>query len=210
MTAQPIKFRSRWWRVTSTLHRLTCWTLNQEPWCSRTVSTPVPKTHLASPSTTKPGYVCCSRPVLTIAQVLFYVRFFLKKSPYGVAIEKRNCFPKHFYQTNGRRGFSFGYPIKTIFSNNELESRVNGIICIKLHHHMFKSCFPGELTPSQFPVFTIYVQKSCLPSAADCKAAWSYERVMQHSLDVEPMEVVGDAANKQGCMEACLTRPTCR
>ena len=47
------------------------------------------------------------------------------------------------------------------------------------------SCFPGQLTPSQFPVFTIYVQKNCLPSASTCDAAWSFERVMNHQLDTE-------------------------
>ena len=43
----------------------------------------------------------------------------------------------------------------------------------------------GELTKSQYPVFTIYVQKNCLPSAASCDAAWSFERVMDHQLDTE-------------------------
>ena len=43
----------------------------------------------------------------------------------------------------------------------------------------------GQLTPSQFPVFTIYVQKNCLPSAASCDAAWSFDRVMNHQLDTE-------------------------
>ena len=43
----------------------------------------------------------------------------------------------------------------------------------------------GQLTPSQFPVFTIYVQKNCLPSAASCDAAWSFDRVMNHELDTE-------------------------
>ena len=43
----------------------------------------------------------------------------------------------------------------------------------------------GQLTPSQFPVFTIYVQKNCLPSASVCDAAWSFERVMDHQLDTQ-------------------------
>ena len=43
----------------------------------------------------------------------------------------------------------------------------------------------GELTKSQYPVFTIYVQKNCLPSAASCDAAWSFDRVMNHELDTE-------------------------
>ena len=45
--------------------------------------------------------------------------------------------------------------------------------------------FAGQLTKSQYPVFTIYVQKNCLPSASSCDAAWSFERVMDHELDTE-------------------------
>ena len=45
--------------------------------------------------------------------------------------------------------------------------------------------FLGQLTKSQYPVFTIYVQKNCLPSAASCDAAWSFERVMDYKLDTE-------------------------
>ena len=48
----------------------------------------------------------------------------------------------------------------------------------------------GQLTPSQFPVFTIYVQKNCLPSAASCDAAWSFDRVMNHQLDTEVRDVL--------------------
>ena len=43
----------------------------------------------------------------------------------------------------------------------------------------------SQLTKSQYPVFTIYVQKNCLPSAASCNGAWSFERVMDHQLDTE-------------------------
>ena len=47
----------------------------------------------------------------------------------------------------------------------------------------------GQLTKSQYPVFTIYVQKNCLPSAASCDAAWSFERVMDHELDTEVRQI---------------------
>ena len=43
----------------------------------------------------------------------------------------------------------------------------------------------SQLTKSQYPVFTIYVQKNCLASAASCNGAWSFERVMDHQLDTE-------------------------
>ena len=49
----------------------------------------------------------------------------------------------------------------------------------------YLSLFSGQLTPSQFPVFTIYVEKTCLPSAELCDAAWSFDRVMNYKLDAE-------------------------
>jgi len=61
----------------------------------------------------------------------------------------------------------------------------------------------GQLTPSQFPVFTIYVQKNCLPSAASCDAAWSFDRVMNHQLDTE-IRKRGQVNSRQECMETCL------
>ena len=42
-----------------------------------------------------------------------------------------------------------------------------------------------KLSKYQYPVFSIYVQKNCLPSASSCDAAWSFERVMDHELDTE-------------------------
>merc|ERR1719219_2362467 len=61
----------------------------------------------------------------------------------------------------------------------------------------------GQLTPSQLPVFTIYVQKNCLPSAASCDAAWSFDRVMNHQLDTE-IRKRGQVNSRQECMEQCL------
>merc|ERR1719210_2777457 len=61
----------------------------------------------------------------------------------------------------------------------------------------------GELTKSQYPVFTIYVQKNCLPSPASCDAAWSFERVMDHALDTE-ISKRGQVGSRQECMELCL------
>ena len=69
--------------------------------------------------------------------------------------------------------------------------------------------FAGELTPSQFPVFTIYVQKNCLPSAAVCTAAWSFERVMDHQLASNPI-TRARRESRNDCMELCLTDDNCR
>ena len=67
----------------------------------------------------------------------------------------------------------------------------------------------GDLTPSQFPVFTIYVQKTCLKSAAKCNAAWSFERVMEH--DISATEIgKSTQADRAACMESCLLEDKCR
>jgi len=63
----------------------------------------------------------------------------------------------------------------------------------------------GQLTPSQFPVFTIYVQKVCLKGSGGlCDAAWSFERVMDHQLDTE-IRKRGQVNTREECMELCLT-----
>jgi len=61
----------------------------------------------------------------------------------------------------------------------------------------------GQLSPSQFPVFTIYAQKTCLPSASNCDAAWSFERVMNHELAAE-VRKRGAVETRQQCSELCL------
>merc|ERR1719219_104989 len=67
----------------------------------------------------------------------------------------------------------------------------------------------GQLTPSQFPVFTIYVQKNCLPSAASCDAAWSFDRVMDHHL-VSTSIKSAKRESRNDCMEFCLSNDNCR
>eukprot|EP00095_Tigriopus_kingsejongensis_P012752 maker-scaffold30_size591359-snap-gene-1.14 protein:Tk12752 transcript:maker-scaffold30_size591359-snap-gene-1.14-mRNA-1 annotation:"hypothetical protein Phum_PHUM495760" len=62
----------------------------------------------------------------------------------------------------------------------------------------------GQLTPSQFPVFTIYVQKTCLPSSSRCSAAWSFERVMNHELNSD-VRKRGKANSREDCEEMCLS-----
>jgi len=64
----------------------------------------------------------------------------------------------------------------------------------------------GQLSQSQFPVFTLYVQKNCLPSTPACDAAWSFERVMDHQLDTE-ISRRAQVGSRQQCMELCLSEP---
>ena len=76
-------------------------------------------------------------------------------------------------------------------------------------NHSYIFFISGELTTSQFPVFTIYVQKNCLPSAAVCDAAWSFERVMDHQLASNPI-TRARRESRNDCMELCLTDDNCR
>jgi len=67
----------------------------------------------------------------------------------------------------------------------------------------------GELTPSQFPVFTIYVQKNCMASASVCDAAWSFERVMDHAMESNAI-TRAQRDSRSECMELCLNDDSCR
>ena len=69
--------------------------------------------------------------------------------------------------------------------------------------------FLGELTPSQFPVFTIYVQKNCMASASVCDAAWSFERVMNHAMESNAI-TRAQRDSRSECMELCLNDDSCR
>ncbi|XP_018565371.1 uncharacterized protein LOC108906544 [Anoplophora glabripennis] len=61
---------------------------------------------------------------------------------------------------------------------------------------------PGALTKSQFPVFTIYAQKSCL-GVKPCERAWCIDRVQNYRLMgyVKSQQVV---SSRQECLEMCL------
>ncbi|KAG5888987.1 hypothetical protein JTB14_013292 [Gonioctena quinquepunctata] len=61
---------------------------------------------------------------------------------------------------------------------------------------------PGALTKSQFPVFTIYAQKSCL-GVKPCERAWCIDRVQNYRLSgyVKSHQAV---SSRQECLELCL------
>lgn len=61
----------------------------------------------------------------------------------------------------------------------------------------------GALTKSQFPVFTIYGQKSCL-SAKPCSRAWYVDRVQNYKLKTEVKRTVSVASRRE-CFELCLS-----
>ncbi|XP_015606019.1 uncharacterized protein LOC107272897 [Cephus cinctus] len=61
---------------------------------------------------------------------------------------------------------------------------------------------PGALSQSQFPVFTIYAQKSCL-GVKPCERAWCIDRVQGHRLQGHTKRMVS-ASSRQHCLELCL------
>lgn len=68
----------------------------------------------------------------------------------------------------------------------------------------------GALTKSQFPVFTIYAQKSCL-SVRPCSRAWCIDRVQNYRLAGFTKRSTA-ATSRQDCFEMCLGENefTCR
>ena len=68
------------------------------------------------------------------------------------------------------------------------------------------------LQPSQYPVFTIYAQKVCLPVRSDVSSAphpcsgrlWSFERVVGFELRKFPKKKLSDVPSRISCMDSCL------
>ncbi|KAF0309694.1 Keratin-associated protein 12-2 [Amphibalanus amphitrite] len=68
--------------------------------------------------------------------------------------------------------------------------------------------FPGSVTRSQYPVFTLYLQKICLSGAADaCRRPWAFERVPGHQLSGYSRRRVG-ASSGRHCLQLCLHERT--
>ncbi|KAL7647956.1 UNVERIFIED_CONTAM: hypothetical protein RMT77_001572 [Armadillidium vulgare] len=62
---------------------------------------------------------------------------------------------------------------------------------------------PGSLTSSQFPVFTLYVQKTCLKGSDKCRRSWSYERVM--GLELQGFaKKTKRVTSRQECSQMCF------
>lgn len=70
--------------------------------------------------------------------------------------------------------------------------------------------FTGALTKSQFPVFTIYAQKSCL-GLRPCSRAWCIDRVQGYKLSGFTKRSAA-ATSRRDCLEMCLGENefTCR
>lgn len=75
---------------------------------------------------------------------------------------------------------------------------------------IFICIFLGALTKSQFPVFTIYAQKSCL-GVRPCARAWCIDRVQNYRLEGHAKRT-HSVTSRRDCLELCLgeTEFTCR
>lgn len=62
--------------------------------------------------------------------------------------------------------------------------------------------FSGSLVKSQFPVFTIYAQKSCL-KMRPCERAWCIDRVQGYALK-DHIKRSATAMSRQDCYEMCF------
>ncbi|CAG7820247.1 unnamed protein product [Allacma fusca] len=59
------------------------------------------------------------------------------------------------------------------------------------------------LIKSQFPVFTMYAQKLCLPSARSCNRPWAFEMVRGHVLQDGGKKQM-QMPNRMACLDACI------
>uniref|UniRef100_A0A182F6L9 Apple domain-containing protein n=1 Tax=Anopheles albimanus TaxID=7167 RepID=A0A182F6L9_ANOAL len=81
--------------------------------------------------------------------------------------------------------------------------------CAYLTHEYSKPS-DGALTKSQFPVFTIYAQKSCL-KLRPCERAWCIDRVQGYRLNGH-VKRTAQVVSRRDCIEMCLGENefTCR
>ena len=63
----------------------------------------------------------------------------------------------------------------------------------------------GALSPSQFPVFTLYAQKICVrASRSRCSRSWIFDRVSSHKLDGF-VKKTRNYASREDCMASCMS-----
>ncbi|XP_060649377.1 uncharacterized protein LOC132786760 [Drosophila nasuta] len=106
----------------------------------------------------------------------------------------------------------------TLMLTDCLESCQNNETCQSINYEtglcvLFSSnadILPGALTKSQFPVFTIYAQKSCL-GVRPCARAWCIDRVQNYKLEGHAKRV-HTVTSRRDCLELCLgeTEFVCR
>uniref|UniRef100_A0A182XVG0 Apple domain-containing protein n=3 Tax=Cellia TaxID=44534 RepID=A0A182XVG0_ANOST len=122
-------------------------------------------------------------------------------------------------------GYVFSAPNKlldsmpgTLMLTDCLEACQNNDSCASVNYEtglcvLFSSNsdkLPGALTKSQFPVFTIYAQKSCL-KLRPCERAWCIDRVQGYKLNGH-VKRTAQVVSRRDCIEMCLGENefTCR
>ncbi|XP_058129267.1 uncharacterized protein LOC131289165 [Anopheles ziemanni] len=122
-------------------------------------------------------------------------------------------------------GYVFSAPNKlldsmpgTLMLTDCLEACQNNDSCASVNYEtglcvLFSSNsdkLPGALTKSQFPVFTIYAQKSCL-KLRPCERAWCIDRVQGFKLNGH-VKRTAQVVSRRDCIEMCLGENefTCR
>ena len=88
---------------------------------------------------------------------------------------------------------------KIIFRNNEIIIAIIYFVA-------------GALSPSQFPVFTLYAQKICVrASRSRCSRSWIFDRVSSHKLNGF-VKKTRNYASREDCMASCIASSqfTCR
>lgn len=83
-------------------------------------------------------------------------------------------------------------------------THVHNVPAHDLFIYIFYTVFPflGALSKSQFPVFTIYAQKTCL-GIKPCERAWCFDRVQGYRLKGFGKKNL-TASSRQDCLELCL------
>lgn len=76
------------------------------------------------------------------------------------------------------------------------------VLTTRVDFQMLLNLISGALTKSQFPVFTIYAQKTCL-GVRPCARAWCIDRVQNYRLDGHAKRVVS-VTSRRDCLELCL------
>lgn len=100
----------------------------------------------------------------------------------------------------------------SIFNDRIVMSLLAGLLHSfdsKAFNRLFCS-LSGSLSRSQFPVFTIHAQKSCL-GVRPCSKAWCIDRVQGYRL-VDHVKSAQMVSSRRDCLELCLgeTDFTCR
>jgi hypothetical protein len=76
------------------------------------------------------------------------------------------------------------------------------LLLFNISSFFYFSLWSGALIKSQFPVFTIYAQKTCLKKQP-CERPWTVDRVQGYALK-NHIKRSSNATTRQECYELCF------